>query len=105
MAITIGCFIFEGPFEKASEIETASGVYVVLCRTVEESYMFLEIGEATDLRSHIENHPHNDDWMETCSERLSVCVMYGPLPVSFAEIRSRLVAEYGAIKEQKHVQP
>lgn len=99
MAITIGCFIFEGPFENASEIETASGVYVVLCRTVEESYTILEMGEADDLRSLIENHPHHDDWMETCSGPLSVCVMYGPLPVSFTEIRSGLVAEYGAIKE------
>ncbi|MBA3995269.1 MAG: hypothetical protein C0469_17255 [Cyanobacteria bacterium DS2.3.42] len=100
MAITIGCFIFEGPFEKASEIENASGVYVVLCRTVEENYLILEIDEAADLRSHIENHPHHDGWTKTCSGRLSICVMYGPLSVSFTEIRSGLVAEYGAIKER-----
>ena len=61
MAITIGRYTFEGPFESTFSIEDRSGIYAVLSHNGLR-YDVVDIGESATVRSRIESHDRADCW-------------------------------------------
>ncbi|MBX9666027.1 MAG: hypothetical protein K2X93_00355 [Candidatus Obscuribacterales bacterium] len=75
MSWTIGSWEFQGPFEKACELESRDGLYVVLCGH-DEIFEVYEIGLSSDIKAHIENNSLYAGWMNRCQGRLCIAVFY-----------------------------
>lgn len=65
MSITISGkeekYSFEGPYPLTSSLNDNSGVYAVLAKR-EEKYYLLDVGEAGEVKTRVENHDRKDCW-------------------------------------------
>mgnify|MGYP001614479284 FL=1 len=78
MAIKIGNYNFEGPFDSTNSLRKQSGVYVILGRNTDaETWKVVDIGEAGDVQERVTNHDRSDCWKRQCYQRpLQVAVLY-----------------------------
>lgn len=78
MAIKIGNYNFDGPFNDSSSLRKQSGVYVILGRNTDaETWKVVDIGEAGDVQERVTNHDRSDCWKRQGYQRpLQVAVLY-----------------------------
>lgn len=88
MAITIGGYIFDGPFSSPDSLQSRSGVYAI-----PDWYgAVVDIGESGDLRARVENHERKECWNRQTSSRWQVAAFYCDAPTRMRvekELRDR----------------
>lgn len=77
MSITIGRYIFEGPYTNAGSLQDKSGVYAILCH-IGRNYNLVDVGESATVKSRVEGHDRKDCWQRNCNSTLEVAVLYSP---------------------------
>jgi hypothetical protein len=77
MAITVGVYSFEGPYEDTSNLEDRSGVYVIFCFR-DGKYYVVDVGESAKVKDRVDNHDRSDCWKKNCTGTLMVAVHYTP---------------------------
>jgi len=73
----IGRWNFEGPWEQASNLINAQGLYAVLGRNSSwDTWTVIDIGQSSDVRNRVENHDRADCWSRQGFTVLAVAVLY-----------------------------
>jgi hypothetical protein len=63
MAITIGRYNFEGPFQTCNSVLARSAVYAILGRNSDaERWIIVDVGEAGNAQDRIANHDRASSW-------------------------------------------
>jgi len=77
MAIRIGNYNFEGPFENSASLKRQSGVYCILGRNSDaEQWKVVDIGEAGDVQERVATHDRSECWKRRGYRQLAVAVYY-----------------------------
>ena len=77
MSISVGDYVFEGPYNSTENLKNNSGVYVIVCKRWEEYYL-IDVGESKEVKNRIENHDRVECWKKNCDSELMVAVLYTP---------------------------
>ncbi len=77
MAITIGSYVFDGPYTSTNDLEDRSGVYAILDKR-SDGYHVIDIGESSEVKTRVENHDRADCWKRNKQGSLCVAVYYTP---------------------------
>ena len=77
MSITIGGYSFDGPYSTTSNLEDRSGVYAILDRRQDGSFL-VDVGESSEVKTRIENHDRKDCWSKNALGTINVAVYYTP---------------------------
>lgn len=80
--------LFEGAFSKSKYLKTEPGIYVIWCRSG-FVWTLLDVGEAENIKEHIDNHEHTLLWIRKCSElsgKLYYSAKYVPESTQFDSI-------------------
>lgn len=77
MSIRIAGYTFEGPFSSPTHLEDRPGLYVILCRRGPDDYL-IDLGEADQIRTHVENGEREDRWTGRCMEVIRYAAIYTP---------------------------
>jgi len=77
MAITIGRFIFEGPFWSTDQLESRSGVYAVLSQP-SNGYTVVDVGESAQVRERVRSHERERCWRANAAGGLTFAAHYTP---------------------------
>lgn len=77
MAITIGNYSFEGPYNSTDRLENKSGVYAIHCFK-DDKYYLIDVGESSEVKDRIDNHDRSECWKKNCTGQLTVSVYYTP---------------------------
>jgi hypothetical protein len=77
MAIEIGRYNFEGPFQGTSSLEARSGVYAILTHNG-MAYDPVDVGESAQVKTRVETHDRADCWRQHAAGPLAVAVLYTP---------------------------
>ena len=77
MAITIGNYVFNGPYSSTSSLEDRSGVYVILDKR-SDGYYVIDIGESSKVKTRVENHERTDCWKRIKKVTQYFAVNYTP---------------------------
>ncbi len=72
MHITIGKRRFEDLVDDVNKIADDPGVYVVVCPDTDGGYFVVDVEEADQLRTHLQNHERKDCWARVCTARHQV---------------------------------
>lgn len=75
MSIKIGKYVFNGPFKSTSELEDKAGVYAIISDKDNKLYP-VDLGEASKVKTRIENHDRKDSWKENSRGTLVYAVHY-----------------------------
>lgn len=67
MSITLAGYDFEGPFKSSGSLENRAGVYAVFCPTSDNKYKVIDVGEASEVKSRVEQHDRSSCWGRNCS--------------------------------------
>lgn len=78
MAIQLGGYTFEGPYNSTSHLQDRSGVYAVLTSSNGQNFTVLDIGESATVKSRLEGHDREDCWRRNRSGLLYWAVHYTP---------------------------
>lgn len=93
MAIKLGKYGFEGPFDAARFLVDTKGVFVVLCKDFRDAAKFyiLDVDESDKVRTCAMNHKNQVDWVKKSRDigKLAIAVMYAEL--MSAEERQKVV--------------
>lgn len=76
MTIKIGNYNFEGPYANASDVRSASGVYVILGRSGVEPYRVLDVGESANMQDRLRNHDRQNQWAKCGYAHVHAAVLY-----------------------------
>ena len=74
--ITIGGRSFEGPFTNAFDLQSQSGVYVILGRNKNDDWYVVDVGESENVYYRVKNHDRQHCWSRQRYDQLSVAVYY-----------------------------
>jgi len=77
MAIQIGNYQFEGPYNSTDHLQDRSGVYAILDAQQSQT-LVVDIGESSGVKSRVENHDRKDCWQRNYRGKLQVAVLYTP---------------------------
>lgn len=80
MPIEIGGYRFRGPHRNPKALLHSSGVYVILGGNGVTEWTVLEIGEAADVRRHVDNHERARKWRAFNHLLTAVAILYVPAP-------------------------
>lgn len=75
--IKLNGYSFEGPYSSVDYLEDRSGVYAVLCRNNEGKYRTIDVGEAGQVKTRVQNHERTSCWTRNCKQ-LSYAAHYTP---------------------------
>lgn len=81
MSITIGTYVFEGPYSSNNSnnyLKDLSGVYAILCKKDNGNYDLIDVGESATVKTRVENHDREACWNGSCRSELNVAVYYTP---------------------------
>ena len=76
MAIQIGRYNFEGPYNGAAPVLPRSGVYVIVGRNVPGHWNVVDIGESVDIRDRLSKHDRGGQWKRQPYSSWGVAVFY-----------------------------
>lgn len=76
MAIQIGGYNFEGPYESTTDLREQSGVYAVLGGNGSGTWDVVDIGESQGVRSRVETHDRADCWKRRGHAKLACAPLY-----------------------------
>lgn len=79
---------FEGPYISTEDLEDRSGVYAILCEHYTE-FSVLDVGEASEVKSRIENHERKDCWEDNCPGAIRYAAYY----IEYGKKPSRMEVE------------
>ncbi len=77
MAITIGRYAFDGPYDSAEFLEDRSGVYAVLDRRI-DGYWVLDVGESAQVKTRVVTHERRACWSFHGRRPLYYAALYTP---------------------------
>ena len=77
MTIKIGKYTFEGTYVSTTELEDRAGVYAILCRAGDKTYV-TDVGESATVKTRVENHDRKACWKRNCSGELRYAAHYTP---------------------------
>lgn len=77
MSIELKDYSFEGYFSSTSYLEDKPGIYAILCRYFEKNKV-IDIGEAENLKTRIDNHESSNCWRLNCPSSLVYAALYTP---------------------------
>lgn len=77
MAIAIGEYQFERPYDNTASLQDCSGVYVILCHRDNQNFV-IDVGESATVRTRVGNHDRQACWQRNCSGKLTVAVLHTP---------------------------
>ena len=78
MSITIGKYIFDGPYATEEYLEYRSGIYAILDKRSDGKYYLIDVGESATVRTRVETHDRKDCWNRNKQGDLTVAVYYTP---------------------------
>jgi len=94
MAIKLGKYSFEGPFDGAKFLRDTKGIFVVLCKDFrdESKFYILDVDESDMIRTCAMNHKNQVDWVKKSRDtgKLAIAVMYAEMMTK--EERQKAVA-------------
>ena len=77
MSISIGKYIFEGPYKDTDKLRDRPGIYVIICRSGGKNYI-IDAGESAKIKTGIETY----DIKKICPKKypgtVTVAVYYTP---------------------------
>lgn len=76
MAITIGTYNFEGPYQRVDPLRNESGVYVILGQTAAGQHRVLDVGESARVKDRVQHHDRRPQWAKCGFAQLTVAVLY-----------------------------
>lgn len=83
MAIKLGKYSFEGPYDAARFLQDKKGVVVVLCKDFrdEAKFYILDVDESDTVRTCMMNHKNQVDWVKKSRDtgKLAIAVMYAEM--------------------------
>ena len=75
----IAGYDFEGPFSSTDSLHDEAGVYVILdYRPSRNSYIVLDVGESTTVKTRVENHDRTFCWTQNQQGTLYCAALYMP---------------------------
>ncbi len=77
MSIEISGIEFEGPYTDVNHLEDRSGVYTILDKRPDATYV-LDVGESAEVKSRISSHDRKTCWNSNASGTVAVAVKYTP---------------------------
>jgi len=77
MSVTIGRYLFEGPYFATEPLQDRSGVYAIIDRRDTGDYL-VDVGESATLRTRVENHDRKDCWSRNAKGTLGAAAYYTP---------------------------
>ncbi len=77
MAIQIGRYNFEGPYQSTASLADLSGVYAILSRN-RTRYDPVDIGESAQVKTRVETHDRKECWRQHAIGALVVAVYDTP---------------------------
>lgn len=60
--VASGTYPFDGPYESATDLPAASGVYVISTKQQNGKHRVLDVGESGDVRERVSNHDRASCW-------------------------------------------
>lgn len=75
--VTIGRYIFAGPYANTAYLQDKSGVYVIIDDR-SGSLIIVDAGESANIKSRIDNHERESCWAKNRIGTLKVAVLYTP---------------------------
>jgi len=69
---------FDGAYASPDSLEPLPGVYVIWCRSQENVWHVLDIGESENVRDRTKNHDRQPDWSAKCRGTIYYSAMYTP---------------------------
>ena len=94
MAITIGNYNFESPFNSTNDLRSQSGVYAILGRNAHtESWNVVDIGESGDVKTRVSNHDRAECWKQRRYQQLTAAAHYRDAQ-SRIKVEQELRAQY-----------
>ncbi len=77
MSVELENYSFEGYFSSTFYLEDKPGIYAVLCRFLEKNKV-VDIGEAENIKTGIENNASSNCWRRNCQSSLVYAALYTP---------------------------
>ena len=77
MTITIGKWLFQGPYLSPDSLEDRSGVYAILDQRRDGNYV-IDVGESKAVKTRVESHDRVNCWTKNQMGTLAVAVFYTP---------------------------
>lgn len=77
MTISVGIYVFEGPYTDTKPLKDNSGVYAIHCYN-DGKYFIIDVGESAKVKERVENHDRKDCWKRNCGGILTYSVYYTP---------------------------
>ena len=77
MTIKIGNHTFNGLYHSTDSIEDKSGVYTIICKQGDKTYV-TDVGESATPKSRLDTHDRKDCWKRKCQGTLTYAVKYTP---------------------------
>jgi hypothetical protein len=77
MSVELKDYSFEGFFSSTSYLEYKPGIYAILCRHFEKNQV-IDIGEAEDIKTRIDDHEGSGCWRRNCQSSLVYAALYTP---------------------------
>ena len=75
MSITIGNYVFDGPFLNVESLKDWPGVYAILCCST-YSWEVIDIGESFNVKTRVSSHDRKDCWEHHCGNTIKYAVYY-----------------------------
>jgi len=66
---------FEGPFFVPDFLKHEAGVCVIWCKK-KDTWMILDVGEASDIREHVDAHKRMEGWQQYCEGKVYYSATY-----------------------------
>ena len=77
MSISVGRYVFEGPYTSTAHLQDRAGVYAIHCQ-LGGVYTLVDVGESATLKTRVESHDRQDCWKRNCAGTLTASALYTP---------------------------
>jgi len=69
---------FDGAFASPDSLESLPGVYVIWCRSQQDTWQVLYVGESENVQERTRNHNRRPFWLANCQGTIYYSATYTP---------------------------